>query len=310
VGESEPRYSIRIASRLTAIELGTLRVWERRYGFPRPDRTSGGARMYSQADVEALKLIRRALELGYRPGDVVGKSSEELGQLIIVASQAPSRIAQPAPTVDALLRALGKDDVATLRAGLQRAAAELGPRSFVVQVAQPLSVRVGELWSQGALEVRHEHLLTECLSAQLTLLSASQQLPSQAPRVLLATLPNERHGLGLEMIEVYLGTCRVATLSLGVDAPPEQIVDAARGLDVDAVGLLVTLASDLKASAKQLRWMVAELPRKVAIWIGGGGAPELDPVHEAVRVIVSWSDLDAAVAGLHPEVTMNPGVCA
>jgi methanogenic corrinoid protein MtbC1 len=294
--EAEARYSIRIAARLTAIELATLRVWERRYGFPRPDRTTGGVRMYSQADVDALKLIRRALELGYRPGDVVGKSTEELGQLILVASQASSRSALPTPTFDTLLRALGKDDVATLRAGLRQAAAELGPRSFVVQVAQPLSVRVGELWSQGALEVRHEHLLTECLSAQLTLLASAQEPAAQAPRVLLATLPNERHGLGLEMIEVYLATCQIGAVRLGVDTPPEQIVDTARSLGVDAVGLLVTLASDLKASARQIRWMLAELPRRVAIWIGGGGAPELDLAHEALRVIVTWRHLDAAIA--------------
>ncbi len=296
--EAEARYPIRIASRLTAIQLDTLRVWERRYGFPRPGRTTGGVRMYSQADVDALKLIRRALELGYRPGDVVGKSTEALGQLILVASQAPSASAMPSPTIDTLLRALGKDDVATLRAGLRHAAAELGPRSFVIQLAQPLSMRVGELWSQGALEVRHEHLLTECLSAQLNLLASAQEPPARAPRVLLATLPNERHGLGLEMIEVYLATCQVASVRLGVDTPPEQIVDTARSLGVDAVGLLVTLASDLKASAKQIRWMLTELPRRTAIWVGGGGAPELDMVHEALRVVVTWRHLDAAIATL------------
>jgi methanogenic corrinoid protein MtbC1 len=301
MADAEARYSIRIASRLTAIELDTLRVWERRYGFPRPSRTSGGARVYSEADVEALKLIRRALGLGYRPGDVVGKSSEELGQLILVASQAPSRGTRPTPTIDSLLQALGRDDVATLRAGLRQAAADLGPKPFVVRVAQPLSVRVGELWSQGALEVRHEHLLTECLSAQLTLLASTHEIAVHAPRVLLATLPNERHGLGLEMIEVYLGSSQASPLRIGVDTPPEQIAEAARGLGADAVGLLVTQASDLKASAKQIRWLLAELPRKVAIWIGGGGAPELGLVHDALRVIVTWRDLDAAIAALPPK---------
>lgn len=69
------QYSIRVTSRLTAIELDTLRMWERRYGFPRPQRASGGSRVYSESDVESLKLIRRALENGYRPGEVVGKYS-------------------------------------------------------------------------------------------------------------------------------------------------------------------------------------------------------------------------------------------
>jgi methanogenic corrinoid protein MtbC1 len=299
--EPDARYPIRVASRLTAIELETLRMWERRYGFPRPGRTRGGARMYSEADVEALRLIRRALELGYRPGEVVGKSADELSKLILVASQGSVPAAAQAPTIESLLEALRRDDVSSLRIGLRTAAVTLGPKPFLVEVAHPLSVRVGELWSQGKLEVRHEHLLSECLSGQLTMLaSAFEERAGKgtAPCVLLSTLPNERHGLGLEMIEVYLAASQVNPLYIGVDTPPEQIVIAARSHAADAVGLLVTQASDLRASAKQLRWILAELPRRITVWVGGAGAPELGLTHDALRVVVTWRDLDAAIAAL------------
>ena len=56
----QARYSIRVTSRLTSIQLDTLRMWERRYGFPRPERTPGGSRVYTGADVDALTLIQRA----------------------------------------------------------------------------------------------------------------------------------------------------------------------------------------------------------------------------------------------------------
>ena len=89
IAMSEPdasRHSIRVTSRLTSIELDTLRMWERRYGFPKPERSEGGSRVYSDSDVESLKLIRRALELGHRPGEVVGKPREELMKLIAATS--------------------------------------------------------------------------------------------------------------------------------------------------------------------------------------------------------------------------------
>ena len=146
---SEPqtgaRYSIRVTSRLTSIEIDTLRVWERRYGFPHPERTSGGSRVYSEADVEVLRLIRRALEHGYRPGEVVGKSREELVQLVIVTSQAaPAPSKSPTPTVPSLLATVAREDVTALRGELRQAATDLGPKGFLVEVAHPLSVRVGD----------------------------------------------------------------------------------------------------------------------------------------------------------------------
>jgi methanogenic corrinoid protein MtbC1 len=304
------QYSIRVTSRLTAIELDTLRMWERRYGFPRPERTGGGSRVYSESDVEALKLIRRALENGYRPGEVVGKPREELMQLILATSEQPLRAppplaratAQPdraatAPSIPSLLAALGRDDVPGLRAGLRQAALALGSRTFITEVAHPLCIEVGEMWASGKLEVRHEHVLSECLSAQLRVMMSAYEDRAGAPRVLLSTLPEERHGLGLEMVEVYLAISQVTPVLLGVDTPAEQIVKAARSHAADAVGLLVTEASDLKATAKHLRWMVAELPRRVALWVGGAGAPHLK-IRDELRIVSSWVDLDGAIAAL------------
>ena len=294
----EAGYSIRVTSRLTAVPLDTLRMWERRYGFPRPERTSGGSRVYSQADVEALKLIQRALEHGYRPGGVVGKSVPELRRLVDVASVTPPVVTKGTPTPATILSALTREDLAELRAELRQAAVLLGPRRFVVEVAHPLLVRVGELWAEGKLEVRHEHLLSEYLSAQLRLLASAYEDRSGAPRLLLATLPGERHGLGLVMTAVYLAVSQVTPIVLGVDTPAPEIVRAAASHDVDAVGLLVTGASDLKATGKAVRFMLSELPRRVGIWIGGAAGADLAIHDTAVRIVSNWPALDEAIAGL------------
>lgn len=296
----EARYSIRVTSRLTAIELDTLRMWERRYGFPRPARTSGGSRVYSGSDVEALKLIRRAMQEGYRPGEIVGKPRDELVKLILATSQVPARTPSATPTIASVLSALGRDDVPRLRTELRQAAVALGPKRFLVEVAHPVSVRVGDLWAEGKLEVRHEHVLSQCLSAQLRILMSAYEDRPGAPRVLLATLPNERHALGLEMVQVYLAVSQFTPVLLGADTPAEQIVKAARSHDANAVGLLVTQASDLQETTKKVRWMLAELPRRMALWIGGAGGPDLAIRDEALRLVPTWGDLEAAMATLEP----------
>jgi methanogenic corrinoid protein MtbC1 len=157
---------------------------------------------------------------------------------------------------------------------------------------------VGELWAEGQLAIRHEHVLTECLAAQLRILASGYEAVSAAPSVLLSTLPGEHHGLGLQMVEVYLTTHGVHPILLGVETPPDEIVVAARAHQVDAVGLLVSRASEPKATVKHLPWMLAELPRRVAVWVGGGGGLELPLRDPSVRVAPTWRALAQAIQAL------------
>ena len=120
-------YSIRVASRLTGISAHTLRMWERRYGFPVPERTSGGARRYSGEDVTCLKLIARALDAGYRPHEVVGKPRTVLEKILaqqIVASTPPPGAA---PSIERVVERTERNDYDAVRAEIRGAVAVLGP---------------------------------------------------------------------------------------------------------------------------------------------------------------------------------------
>src|SRR6478735_9507908 len=59
----------------------TLRVWERRYGFPQPSRSAGGERLYPQEQVTKLRLVKRLLDAGHRPSKVLAQSIEVLQHL-------------------------------------------------------------------------------------------------------------------------------------------------------------------------------------------------------------------------------------
>ncbi|MBK6512974.1 MAG: MerR family transcriptional regulator [Polyangiaceae bacterium] len=242
-------FPIRVASRMSGIEADTLRVWERRYGFPRPQRTQGGTRVYSRADVEVLKLIASALREGFRPSDVVGKTDEELARLLRAAGgTSHEEVREPAPRgsprgtmdiVQSILDAVISGRWRRVRDELRRAAVLLGPKQFVVEVAGPLAVRVGELWQQGRVEVRHEHLLSEALSTQLRLLSAAFEetgARGSCPGDPAARAARARP----EMTAVYLATRGVTPRTIGCDVPFDQIVAAAKGHDANAVGVSIS----------------------------------------------------------------------
>ena len=272
-------------------------MWERRYGFPKPVRREGGSRVYAESDVEALLLIRRAMAEGYRPGEVVHLPLRELERLVTSTVAAPPTLVA-APTVDAALGALAKDDVSALRKALKRAAVLLGPKRFVTDFAHPASVKVGELWADGKIEVRHEHLFTACLSSQLHLLLSAFEDVARGPSVLLATLPEEPHSIGLEMIAVVLAASHVTPRLLGIDTPPDQIVAAARAYASDAVGVAIMPPADMQKVGANLRWMLSELPRRVPIWAGGAGASKLALDLEGLTIVRDWSGLDDAIRRL------------
>jgi len=301
---------IRAVAHRTGIAADTLRVWERRYGFPRPSRRPGGSRLYSEADMLRLELVARALEAGFRPSEVVGLPAVDLakilqGSLPKAARPAPDVVTPsprvppaargPAPTVGDIIEALRADDILGVRARLRAAAVALGPRAFVTEVAQPLAVRVGELWAKGLLEVRHEHVMSACLTSQLHLLLGALDDGDRFPAVLLVTLPAEPHLLGIDMVAVYLATALASPRVLGADTPPAQIVEAARAIGVDAIGLSISAAAQRRAAARGAKWVFDHLPSGMELWLGGGGARTVAALVPEARIVTTWAQIDDAL---------------
>jgi len=203
----------------------------------------------------------------------------------------PSPVPPASPDeLELILAALKRDDVNTVRAGLRNLAILHGPRGFLVHVAQPLLSQVGQRWQAGDLEIHQEHLLSQCMSTQLGILGSLHE-NTAGPVVVLATLPNEPHGLGLEMVALYLATGGASPRIIGVSTPKDQIVRAAHAHQAAAVGLSVLQSSDVLAAASEIRQLAPQLPRNTVLWLGGSGATSLPPI-EGARIVATWDDLD------------------
>lgn len=292
-------YSIRVASRLSGISADTLRMWERRYGFPKPDRNSSQVRVYSKEDVERLTLVARALKSGYRPGEVIHKAPAELEQMLAAAAPSPPDPSLPgASPVRRVLEALQADDADAVRDHLRQAVATLGPRRFIAEVAGPLLERVGDAWAAQRIEIRHEHLLADSLTTQLRLLLSAYEGRTGEPIMLLTTLPEERHYVGLEMVALYSALLGATPRLLGPDTPLDQIVESTRALSATVVGLSISAAADLAATEAQLTQLLDALPKEVEVWIGGLRARELGMTHSRLRRVVTWPELEREISRL------------
>ena len=268
--------SIAAVERETGIGKDTLRVWERRYGFPAPGRDALGERLYPSEQVERLRLVRRLLDSGHRPGKVVGLPYEAL--LALVPDPATATPAAPSPVADGStgpdvftrMAWLRSHDVDTLRRSLAQAAAQLGLSRFVTEVVVPMNALVGDAWLRGDLQIFEEHLYTEAVTAVLR--HGIHTLPAGAPnrpRVLLTTFPKEPHGLGLLMVETMLALQGCTCLSLGPQTPMDDIVRAAVAQRSDAVALSFTSSLNTNYVLAGLNALRAQLPAAVEIWVGG-----------------------------------------
>jgi MerR family transcriptional regulator, light-induced transcriptional regulator len=292
--EARHGYSIRVASRLTGVSSDTLRMWERRYGFPKPERNESQVRVYTDEDIERLGLISRALKAGFRSGEVIRLGTDELRSLLVSSSLPEPQHERRTPTIESLLSSLRQDAPVALREELQRSVALFGAKQFLTEVAAPLVEQVGIAWAAGRIAVRHEHLLSEMLSSKLrSLLSAYDD--HSGPTALLATLSDERHGLGLDMVALYLALEGMTPRILGVNTPPDQIAEAAVALAADVVGVSISEASDLALTEAHLRRLTGSLPNRIEIWVGGKQARKLGLQNSRIRRVVTWQELDEAV---------------
>ncbi|RQO54699.1 cobalamin-binding protein [Paucibacter sp. KBW04] len=257
----------------TGIGKDTLRVWERRYGFPCPLRDAQGERAYPLEQVQRLRLLKRLLDRGHRPGRVVPAGLEELESLLkqpMAKSAAPSPL-MPGADLEAFVDLLRAHRIDALKHLLSQTLLRLGLGDFVMSVVAPLTTRVGDLWMQGELQVFEEHVYTEAL--QQVMRQAVQAIPPQAlqaqPRVLLTTLPGEPHGLGLLMVEALLALEGCPCVSLGVQTPQQELPQAARAHGADIVALSFTGLLSTGVVQKAMRALRAELPPGMVLWAGG-----------------------------------------
>lgn len=270
--------SIGSVERETGLSKDTLRIWERRYGFPQPGRDAFGERVYVLEDVRKLQLLKRLIDIGHRPGKIVDRNVEELQAL----AQGISQIATPLQAGDGereelqhyldLCKAHRFED---FRRNLSQDLLRIGLFGCVVNVIAPLTQMVGHHWANGSLAVFEEHLYTE--SVQIVLRNAIAAIPrphgtADRPRVLLTTFPQEQHGLGLLMAEAIFALEGANCISLGVQTPITEIARAAETQHADIVALSFSSAMNGNQALEGLRNLRAALPAETEIWIGGGCA--------------------------------------
>ena len=299
------RHPIGVASERTGLSLDVLRVWERRYGAVAPTRAAGGQRLYSDADLERLRLLRLATLAGRGIGQVASLGAEELAELVRGDETARRRTGarEPvatAPAEDDIQRALAFTralDGLALEGLLRRSIAVLGMAVFLDALAEPLLRRIDEEREAGRLSTAQERLATLTVRRLLDGAVLSLAVPSGASHLLVATPAGERRELEALLVAAAAAVEGWRVTYLGPDLSADEIAGAAASTAAQAVGVSVSHTVRRESLMDELRRLRAALPPNVPLLVGGVGAHGLATELESagIHVIEDLAHVRAAL---------------
>lgn len=265
VRKTTAKYTVAEVEERSGVTASSLRQWERRYGFPKPQRSPSGYRYYSEQDLAMIRRMSALIAQGIAPSRAAAIMQEEpLGT-------------SGARAVGDIARDLGE---ALQGLDLERADRVLSEgfslhpvEAVMLDVIGPAMVHIGDLWHEGAISVTTEHLASNHIQGRLRSLLGMMPHAPRRHLLLVACAPGEFHELGALILTITLRRAGVDVLYLGADTPIADLVAMSRSLEPAAV--LVSATS--RVSIEQLRPDSALLASAAPLILFGGQAFANDP---------------------------------
>lgn len=252
-------------SRRVGVSPELLRAWERRYGLLQPERSPGGFRLYSDADVARVHAMKRHLGEGLSAAEAARLARETGPDDMVAVRDAGTPLLEGA--LADLRAALQRFDEAAAHAALDRLLAGFALETVLRDAVVPLLHELGEEWARGETTIGQEHFASQLLRGRLLSLGRGWGRGT-GPRALLAAPPGELHDLGLVVFGLALRERGWRITFLGADTPLETLLETANDIAPDLVVLAAVRPSPFAGVHSGLRalagtWRVA---------LGGAGA--------------------------------------
>jgi DNA-binding transcriptional MerR regulator/methylmalonyl-CoA mutase cobalamin-binding subunit len=270
-----PRHPIQVVARRTGLSPDVLRAWERRFGLVAPGRSESGRRLYSDADVERLRLLHRVTKEGWSIGRIASLPNDELLALLD-DRPAPAVREHSAPSVDvflaAALEAVTRYDAAALDTHLWRAVVALAPADFFDRVLAPLLVEIGDRWRRGHLQPAGEHIATAVIRRVLGRIGDAMESQSGTFRVVVGTPVGQMHDLGALLVAASAAAEGWAVTFVGSDLPAAELAATAGRTGARCVALSIVHPGDDGRIPAEMAELREVLPPEIDIVVGGAAA--------------------------------------
>lgn len=291
----EHKHGIKTVASQTGLTQFTIRAWEKRYDVVTPLRTETNRRLYSDADILRLTLLRLATEAGHNIGGIAKLSSEELLELIGTSgkiAQLPGIAKEVVPQETSLrfyiascIAAVKKFEAQALESTLFAASVAFSQPVFLEKLIAPLMQEIGKQWKEGALRIAHEHLATAVVRTLLGNICQGSDISASMPNLVVATPRGQLHEIGALIAATTAASQGWQVTYLGPNLPTEEIVACAVQNRAKAIGLSIIYPTDDPHLANELRKLRRGLQEHVTLFVGGSGAIAYSPIIRSIGAV-------------------------
>ncbi len=279
---TEPRHPINFVCRRTGLSTHLIRAWEKRYNAVVPKRTDTNRRLYSDSDIDRLKLLTRVIAAGHSIGQIAALDRTRLDAILHASqpTEVPPRIESEfraiSGTPASLLRhaqaAVAGADADALLDALTNANVTLTQPVLLSEIVGPLLTWVGNQWHGGSLRIANEHLATSVLRDFLAELRRKNRPRASAPSLVVATPSGELHEFGALMASLSAASDGWRDVYLGPNTPWQEIANVVLENSARAVALSLSFPGDDPNIFDELGNLRRFLPESIPIFVGGSGA--------------------------------------
>ena len=280
----EPLYNTRAVVQRTQVPADTFRAWERRYGLPRPYRTSGNQRLYSEHDIGVISWLRDRTNEDMTISQAVQRLRLEVPD--VGDANAPVTVARDAKDAargtrlgalsDRLVKAVMRFDAPAGERVIDEALALFTIEDACVGVVEPALVEIGLRWERGEIPASLEHFATRLVMRRLSAVFTLVAPASGRGSIVCACAPTEEHEVGLLMLAIFLARHAWKVIFLGAGVPADDLVASVRQVRPDLVCLSVTTGSAIAHAFRAGEQLMRAVVPPPAIAVGGRAFQTLD----------------------------------
>lgn len=269
----ETKYRIGTVSKMTGLSTHTLRMWEKRYAAVLPMSVQAEGRLYTDADVERLRLLHMLVSSGHSIGRMAKLPDADLQHMAAAVPTLSSEpISRHLPEVrERVLSAFEQLQTEQAQEMLAQAALSTEPTEFLKTIVGPILVEIGDRWERGELRIAHEHACSAVMRGLLFSLLRLYPTSKATRRVVVTTPANEEHELGALMVAMLASMHEWSVLYLGPNLPAEEIAYAVTRTKAQLLVLSITHLTP-NESQREIAAIESAISERVSILVGGRAA--------------------------------------
>jgi methanogenic corrinoid protein MtbC1 len=213
-------FTIKDLENLSGIRAHTLRVWEQRFDFLKPERTFSNIRHYNNEELKSVLNVALLNKYGYKISLIAKMSATEIKERVLTLNP----IAQQETVINDLVKAMVDFAIEDFESILEKYVAAKGLEKTITQIVFPYLEKIGILWMTNHINPAQEHMVSNVIRQKIITAIDTCHVSFKLNKTFLLFLPeNEFHELGLLFMHYLLKSRGVTVIYLGANIPIKDI---------------------------------------------------------------------------------------